>query len=205
MDLFMDKVISSIIEIICFASLPFIWWLVTAGKEISFMQWIGIKKVGKGYGAGTVKMAVCTTIPFLLLSVLILNMLKGTQTAAADFSGMGMKALPVVLVYAFFNTAFPEEILFRGFLLKRLRNKLGFGSANVIQSVLFGALHGVMFFVLSGTGIVETVILIGFTGASAWVSGYINEEKANGSILPGWMMHGIANTVSAVASAFSTV
>lgn len=205
MGLFIDKVISSVIETILFALLPFIWWLATVKGEITFTQWTGIKKVEKGNRAGTVKMTVCTAMPFLLLSIFLFYMLKGTQTATAEFRGMGVKALPAVFVYAFFNTAFPEEILFRGFLLKRLKNKLGFWSANIIQSVLFGALHGGMFFFLVGTGNVKTVTVTVFTGASAWIMGYINEEKADGSILPGWIMHGIANTVSAVVSMFSVV
>ena len=121
--LFIDKVISSVIETILFALLPFIWWLATVKGEITFTQWAGIKKVEKGNRAGTVKMTVCTAMPFLLLSIFLFYMLKGTQTATAEFRGMGVKALPAVFVYAFFNTAFPEEILFRGFLLKRLKNQ----------------------------------------------------------------------------------
>lgn len=190
-------------QIVLFALIPFIWWLVTAKKEISFAQWIGMKKVERENRKDAAKMIVCTTIAFVLLSVFILYMLKGTETATADFRGKGAAAFPAAFIYAFFNTAFPEEILFRGFLLKRLKNKFGFGIANVMQSILFGVLHGVMFFSL--VGIIKTLIVIVFTGAIAWLMGYANEEKANGSILPSWIMHGIANTVSAMVSMFSII
>lgn len=205
MSLFISKIISSIIEIMLFALIPFIWWLVTAKKKMPFLQWIGLKKVEKENRAGAIKFIVCTTIPFFLLSIFFLSMLKGTETATADFAGQGIIAFPAVLVYAFFNTAFPEEIFFRGFLLKRLKNKIGFGIANVIQSILFGGLHGVMFFSLAGIGIIKTIVVSVFTGATAWTMGYINEEKANGSILPSWIMHGISNTASAIFSMFSII
>ena len=47
-------------------------------------------------------------------------MIKGIETATSEFTGLGIMAIPAIVVYAAFNTAFPEELLFRGFLLKRL-------------------------------------------------------------------------------------
>lgn len=109
------------------------------------------------------------------------------ETATSEFTGLGAAALPAIVVYAAFNTAFPEELLFRGFLLKRLSNKFGFHVANFIQAFLFGLLHGVMFFTLAG--VVKAVLIIAFTGAIAWFMGYVNEKCANGSIIPSWIIH----------------
>lgn len=201
----MNKVISSVVEIVLFAFVPFLWWLITARKEMHFMQWIGIKKMEKENRTEVIKTSVCISIAFFVLSLFIFYMLRGTETATADFRGAGVKAFPAALVYAFFNTALPEEILFRGFLLKRLKNKFGVGNANIMQSVIFGALHGVLLFSLAGMEIFKTSIVVVFTGVTAWLMGYINEEKANGSILPSWIMHGIANTISAVVSMFSII
>lgn len=55
-----------------------------------------------------------------------------------------ISALQAILVYAVLNTALPEEILFRGFLLKRISAKFGKNVGNFIQSLLFGIIHGVM-------------------------------------------------------------
>lgn len=203
MNLFLSKIISSAVEMILLSLIPFIWWVVTARKEIRFTQWIGLKKIEKENRAGAIKTAICITIPYFIISLLILYMMRGTASAAADFSGKGMSAFPAALVYAFFNTALPEEILFRGFLLKRVKSKFGFGTANAIQSILFGVLHGVLFLFLARISLFKAIIITAFTGASAWLMGYTNEEKANGSILPSWIMHGIANTVSAAVSMFS--
>ena len=46
MSLLLSKLLSSIIQIIVFSLIPFIWWLVTARKECSFFEWIGLKKMG---------------------------------------------------------------------------------------------------------------------------------------------------------------
>lgn len=43
MNLFINKVISSILQIILFAIIPFIWWRITARKQQSFTKWIGLK------------------------------------------------------------------------------------------------------------------------------------------------------------------
>ena len=40
MTLFLNKVISSIIQIILFAAIPFVWWFISGRKQEKFMQWI---------------------------------------------------------------------------------------------------------------------------------------------------------------------
>ena len=41
MELFINKVISSVLEIIVLALVPFIWWLITARKKNIFqLDWI---------------------------------------------------------------------------------------------------------------------------------------------------------------------
>ena len=61
-------------------------------------------------------------------------------------------------------------------------------------------MHGVMFF--SAAGPVKAVLITLFTGSIGWLMGYINEKKADGSILPSWSIHAIANIFSGVCSAF---
>ena len=57
-------------------------------------------------------------IAFVILGTFDLYMLKDVQLATSKFSGLGVKAIPFVIVYAVFNTSMPEEILFRGFFKK---------------------------------------------------------------------------------------
>ena len=198
MELFVSKVVSSVVEILLFSAIPFIWWLITARKKQGFGKWIGLKKTAGGMKI--VVMTIVVIVAFLLLGAYSLWIVKGIETAASDFSGLGFAAIPAILVYAAFNTALPEEILFRGFLLKRMQNKLRFPVANGIQALLFGLLHAVMFFNLVGA--VKAVIILAFTTVIAWFMGYVNEKNADGSILPSWIIHMIANIFSGVCAAF---
>lgn len=47
MDLFLSKVLSSLLEIVLFAALPFIYWLSKDRKNAHFLSWLGFKKVSK--------------------------------------------------------------------------------------------------------------------------------------------------------------
>ena len=199
MELAISKLISSIVQIILFSLIPFIWWLITARKECGFFKWIGLKKP-KSENHKTLAWIAGVSVAFLILSVVILYFLKGVETATSEFSGLGASAIPAILIYAILNTALSEEILFRGFLLKRISNKFGFAAGNIVQAVLFGLLHGIMFF--SAVGAVKALIVIVFTGGIGWCMGYTNEKASDGSILPSWCIHAIANIFSGLCSAF---
>jgi len=114
------------------------------------------------------------------LPILIFRVLRGVPSATSQFAGLGLGALPGALVFAFLQTGLSEEILFRGFLLKRLAVRFGFGAGNMVQSVIFGAIHGLGFF--TSVGWFWALLITLFTGISAWFMGYINEKKADGSI-----------------------
>ena len=198
MNLFVSKVMSSVLQIILFMIVPFIWWLVTARKKQKFMEWIGLKKIEGG--TKTLMATLLVAVAFLFAGVLTLYAIGNVKIATSEFAGLGGVAIPAIIIYAAFNTAFPEELLFRGFLLKRLENKLGFNIANAIQALLFGLLHGAMYFSL--VGVIKAILIIAFTGVIAWFMGYINEKYSNGSIIPSWIIHTISNLFSGICSAF---
>ena len=196
-----SKIISSIIEIILISSLPFIWWLISAKKKESFFNWIGLKKIENKRSA--LINTIVISLVFITVSIFTLYLIKDIETATSEFKGLGISAILPALIYAIFNTSLPEEIFFRGFLLKRLLNKFGFRIANVIQSIIFGLLHGIMFFSL--VGIVKVTIIILLTGMVAYAMGYVNEKKANGSILPSWYIHALSNIFASIISMFSII
>lgn len=197
------KIISSIIEIILISFLPFIWWLISAKKKESFFNWIGFKKIDNKNKKSTLINTIVISLVFMTVSILTLYLIKDIETATSEFKGLGISALLPALIYAIFNTSLPEEIFFRGFLLKRLSNKFGFRIANVIQSIIFGLLHGIMFFSL--VGVVKAIIIILFTGIVAYAMGYVNEKKANGSILTSWFIHALSNIFASIIAMFSII
>ncbi len=200
MILFISKLINSVVEILVFTLVPFIWWLIKHRKNCSFFEFIGLKKPGNVKENHLIWAMIGTLVPFLVLSSYMLYSLKGVEMATSEFAGLGVKALPAILVYAILNTSLPEEILFRGFILKRLSGKCGFLSANIFQAIVFGIIHGGMFF--NYTGVVKAAIITVFTGLIGFLMGYINEKRADGSILPSWCIHALANIFSGVCAAF---
>lgn len=173
MNLFINKIVSSILQIILFGIIPFVWWLITARKHQKFTEWIGLKKI-----EGMVrKLYLVLSWPLIAFYFRDSNSLcdRDIETATSDFTGLGVAAIPAIVIYAAFNTAFPEELLFRGFILKRLTNKFGFNIANFTQALLFGLLHGLMFYVLVGA--VKTILIITLTGAYCMVYGVYQRKK----------------------------
>lgn len=198
MTLAINKIINSLLEIILFSLLPFLFWYFSARKQERFPDWIGLKKIK--VAKKTALAIIIVTTFYLLISLILLNSLKNIENATTEFQGLRFAALPAIFIYAFFNTSFPEEILFRGFILKRLANKLGFTKANFIQSLLFGLLHGVMFFPLVGN--LKSILIILLTSLAAFAMGYVNEEISGGSIIPGWIIHAISNLIAGIYLAF---
>ena len=197
MVLFANEIVNSVLQIITFGIIPYAYWFITARKQQKLVEWIGLKKIEGG--KKTVISIILISIIFMILGGLILYALKDVKIATSKFIGLGVGAIPSIVIYATFNTSFPEELIFRGFILKRLLNIFGFNIANFMQAFLFGLLHGVMFFGL--VGMIKTILIIIFTSAIAWFMGYINEKYSNGSILPSWIIHSISNLFSGICAA----
>ena len=203
MNLFINILLSSVIQIVLIGVIPFIWWLLTKRKQENFFWWIGLKKIKKEQLKSIICRTLIVIIAFLLLSIYMIFITKDISTATSQFDGLGVKGLISALIYSFVQTSFTEEIFFRGFLLKRIKNKFGFITANIVQSILFALLHCAMFFTL--TSIINVILITLFTGLIALAMGYINEKEAAGSIYPSWCIHGIANLFSSIVALFNII
>ena len=201
MELFLNKLFQSFVQIIVFSLLPFIWWLIINRRKDNFFQWIGFKKIiSVKNNIQIYLLMIIGVIIFSVNGVFILYIMRDIPLATSEFSGLGFNGLPAAIIYAVFNTSLPEEILFRGFILKRLMNKIGHFVGNIIQSILFGCLHIIL--LINIIDVIKLIIILLFTSSIAFYIGYINEKRANGSIIPGWIMHGIANILSSVIALF---
>ena len=203
MTLFMSKLMSGILELLIVSVIPFITWLIWSRKKVGFFDWIGLKKVESQKKRQLLLTILGISLLFLLFSIVVFSWFDSSKTATADFSGKGIGALPAILVYAFLGTALPEEIFFRGFLLKRLQSKLGFLGANLVQSLLFGLIHALMFIQLIGD--LKAMAIFAFISLIAFVLGAINEQQANGSILPSVLTHTLSNTITGLLFALSLI
>ena len=199
--LFMSKLVNGILELIIVSFIPFMTWLIWRRKKVGFFDWIGLKPVQTQQKGRLEQTIFGFTLLFTLFSVVLFSWFDPSKTATADFSGKGIGALPAILAYAILGTALPEEIFFRGFLLKRLQGKLGFLGANLIQSLLFGLIHALMFIQL--IGFLKAVMIFAFISLIAYVFGAINEKKAGDSILPSVFIYAFANTAAGLCLAIS--
>lgn len=118
-----------------------------------------------------------------------------TVTGKVHDLGFGLPAIVFILLTALFKTALAEEILFRGFIAKRLIHALGFRRGNVLQSLIFGMVHVLIFLLVSKNPVILVGILM-LTALGAYIIGWLNERMAQGSILPGWIAHGLGNVIS---------
>ena len=132
MNLFMSKLVNGILELIIVSFIPFMTWLIWRRKKVGFFDWIGLKPVQTKNISQLLQIILGMALVFLLFSVVLFSWFDPSKTATADFAGKRFGALPAILAYAILGTALPEEIFFRGFLLKRLQGKLGFLGANLI-------------------------------------------------------------------------
>ena len=205
MELFINQLLSSIATILVMLLLPFFWWLVTARKAQNFFSWIGLKQIQTEKKTTLMLWFFGSAAAFGLTSLLLPRLMQGTGAvlATARFSGLGWSALPAVAVYAVLSTAFWEECLFRGFLLKRLAHRFGFPAGNAVQAAIFGLMHGVMFF--ASVGALRAILVALLTGTIGWGLGYLNEKQAGGSIFPSWAIHALSNLIAGMCAAFAVL
>lgn len=196
LNLFITEFLGAVFQLLIFSLVPFIWWLITARKKESFFRWIGLKKITHEKNAGnTLLITFLASALYCALTFLCITFVSDEiTTAGSQFVGKGMIALPAAVAYAYIRTALAEEMVFRGFLLKRIKNKFGFGIGNLIQAVLFGLLHGIPFG-LATQNILVTVLLTILPGAFGWYQGWLNEKRCGESIVSSWLLHGTMNFI----------
>lgn len=199
--MFINEFVGALVQLIIFSLIPLIFWLIFARKKQNFFTWIGIKKIKhEGKWWVTVCAILIATGLYIGLTVLSMKFLpEGVTTAGSDFAGKGFAAFPAVLAYGFIRTGLSEEVVFRGFLLKRFSDKFGFIAGNTIQAVLFGLMHGIPFG-LATHNIPVTIVLTLLPGAFGWFQGWLNEKRCDGSIIPSWLLHGTINVIVATLS-----
>ncbi|GAB2583006.1 hypothetical protein GCM10027190_35110 [Spirosoma areae] len=116
--------------------------------------------------------------------------------------GVNVYSITILLLIALVKTSLSEEILFRGFIAKQLIVTFGFTYGNLLQSFVFGLVHLILFWLIGKASLFAMLFIFIFSGFAAWSIGYIKEKFANGSIIPGWIAHGLGNTLSYAIIAF---
>lgn len=94
MELFFSELIGAMMQLMMFALIPFVWWLVTARKKVGFFSWIGLKKIqheGKWIATGLIMIAAIAGYTGLT-GLIVANYSEGITMAGSSFAGKGAAA-----------------------------------------------------------------------------------------------------------------
>ncbi|MEM7297477.1 MAG: CPBP family intramembrane glutamic endopeptidase [Bacteroidota bacterium] len=201
-----DTLTSTLNQLFVLTLIPFLVYIIRARKIKGFANYIGLKKSNnKANGLALLLMLFLAT-PLLLFAAVDASMLEVFQdpksvTGNIRAMGFGFETVLTILIVAGIKTSLSEEILFRGFIAKRLIALTGFKTGNLIQAVIFGAIHPLFFLGVTSNPIFLTIIFIAPT-IGAYIKVYLNEKLADGSIVPGWIAHATGNVMSYTMIAF---
>lgn len=198
--LLINEIISTILQILVFIAIPFFVYLIANRRVKGFFDYIGLRKPETRTMIYAVVCAVAFVLPALLLvffSSSILEAATAPNTVIGKLRANGLSATTFILliVKALIQTALTEEILFRGFIGKRLIGWLGFTTGNLLQALLFGAMH-LLIFAGQEFSLALAIGVVIYPAIGGWIMGYLNERVGNGSILPGWLMHALTNLIA---------
>jgi uncharacterized protein len=202
-----NEVISTIIQIGLFTLIPFIFYKFRKDKSLTFLKYIGLYKPP----TKSLLYVVFVSLIFLFIGIGLIYIDDNFKQAALSpnsmtgklrMLGLSGSTITILLITALFKTSLSEEILFRGFIAKKLINSLGLKNGNILQALIFGLLHLLLFVFLTKATVFSLTLILIFSSFAGWTIGYIKEKYANGSIIPGWLAHGIGNSISYFLIAF---
>lgn len=195
-----DQLLNTVMQLAVFTLIPFLTYLILRRTRKGFFDWIGLYRSNRKANQLALLVTLVLVAPMLLLSVLnpaFHDILAGPESLSGQMRAISSpteRALMILLI-AIFKTALSEEILFRGLLAKRLIAWLGFRAGNIVQALIFGLIHTLLFASVTSDLLFLGVIFLAPTIGVFWMV-YINEKIADGSIVPGWIAHAGANVLS---------
>lgn len=195
-----DEMVSILLQVLVFTLVPFLVYVIKIRSVKGFLNYIGLKKsVNRAnYLAGSVSLLM--TLPILFLMLMnpdFKAIMTDPNSLTGRFRQMGLGTISILtlVLVAVFKTALAEEILFRGFIAKRLISVTNYQTGNIIQAVIFGAIHSALFMTITHN-IAFLIVIFLFPAIGAYFMVHLNEKSANGSIFPGWIAHSLANLIS---------
>lgn len=179
------EIASTALQLLLFTLIPFLFFLFRKDKSVSFTRYIGLyAPTGASivYVIGASLLFVATGIGLTFIDTGIKQAVLSPSSVTGGLRQMGFNAMSVsiLLIIANVKTSLAEEILFRGFIAKRLIALSGFTVGNILQSLLFGVVHLLLFWALTQTTAIPLAIIFVFSSIAGWTIGYIKENNAHG-------------------------
>lgn len=202
-----NETISAVLQVLIFTLIPFIFFLLRKDRSVTFRQYIGFYWPP----SRAIVYSIMTSLIFLVAAIGVIYTDDGVRqmvmtppsvTGRLRMMGFSTTTVITLLLIALMKTSLSEEIFFRGFLAKRLIKWLGYGKGNMLQALIFGVIHLLLFLGLAKPSIFALLFIFVFSTFAGWSIGFIKEKYGNGSIIPGWIAHGLGNTISYFIIAF---
>ncbi|KAJ50226.1 membrane protease YdiL (CAAX protease family) [Clostridium tetanomorphum] len=151
-----NEISGTILNILLFSIIPFIWYLIREKTVKGFVYSIGIYKPHKINLVMTI--FVITTVYLITLSTNVLVIKLGySGRSIVDTHDFTRITFFIYLLLYGLKTGIAEEIFFRGFVAKKLIKKLGFSKGNVAQALVFALPH---FVTLGSASLVDIIVRI---------------------------------------------
>jgi len=145
---------------------------ILSGSVIAFTGGYILKALGiAGYSINSVE-AINGFLDFLNIKIVFKGEM-GCRLLAQDST---LKGILSYLGYSFFMVGLGEEIFWRGFIQKKMRNVLPKHFAIWVTAILFGLVHSYLFFVLPFK---EGSIMVGLIALAGAFWGYLYERFDN--------------------------
>lgn len=201
-----ETLLHAIKQVLAFAAIPFLVYLIREKKVAGFMDYIGLKRsASKANLYALLLMLVLASTMFIAIMIdkEVIEVLHDPKSVTGNLRrmGFGTESVFTLVVIASLKTSLSEEIFFRGFVAKRLIAVTNYRTGNIIQAVIFGGIHTLLFFAITQNILFLTIIFI-IPTIGAYVKVHLNEKLANGSIIPGWIAHASANLLAYSLIAF---
>lgn len=192
MNVLVNEFINLILNLIIFSFIPFIWYIVKERTLKRFINSLGIYKTPQKNYAEIFFPILIIYIAILVVNIIVYLLGFSGRSSLGIQNVTGITLFLYLLLFGL-KTGLAEEIFFRGFIAKKLINKIGFLKGNVIQAAVFALPHFVMKGTSSQIDIVFRILnsfLLGYT------FGYIMHKRSGGSIIPIILAHIIINMAS---------
>lgn len=190
------------LQVILFSIIPFLYWFLRKRKEKLFLPYVGLYKPHRAAATKSKSIAIFIIIYLVIYAIVHFTPIALiTQPSAGRYAGLGAAAIIPAFLVSFLQQALAEEILFRGFIGKRLIAKLGLFSGNICQAVIFGLIHVLLSVSDEKTFLAYFIIFVSIS-AGGWLLGFLDEKLCNGSIVPSILLHGFGNFIMVLSVAF---
>lgn len=195
------QLLSSFVQLGVFMFIPYIAFIFRKDRAETFFQYLGIYKAetkSMVFSIASALLFLVAGVGFAFFNERILMALQSPDNIVGSLRGsvLTWESFFLIILIAWVKTSLSEEIFFRGFIGKRLIKRFGFSIGNMVQALVFGGVHVILFYIIVDTALGIEAFVFVFYAMAGWIIGYINERFGKGSILPGWVSHGVGNTAA---------